>query len=137
MKLINTIQVFLIDDVLKTKDTILKPFRLSVVNGYVKSEQTFKENGRIKQFKVFLNDNFQGSVELLDTPLVQEFNLDFIFTKNDVVTLIPINYYKGTKYNDVCISEIQSSLSQITHFTINKKYNVRELRDSFSINRNK
>lgn len=128
---------FLIDDVLKTKDTILKPFRLSVVNGYVKSEQTFKENGRIKQFKVLLNDNFQGIVELLDTPMVQEFNLDFIFTKNDVVTLIPINYYKGTKYNDVCISEIQSSLSQITHFNINKKYNVRELRDSFSINRNK
>ncbi|EZH73413.1 hypothetical protein ATO12_15855 [Aquimarina atlantica] len=117
----------LVDDVLKTNDTILYPFRLSIVNGYVKSDKTFKENGRVKKIKVFLNNNYQDTVQLQDTPLVQEFNLDFIYSKNDVVTLMPISYYKGTKYSDICISEIQSSLSRITHPSINRKYKVREL----------
>ncbi|WP_378174081.1 hypothetical protein [Aquimarina sp. SS2-1] len=117
----------LVDDVLKTNDTLLKPFRLSLVNGYVKSEKTFKENARIKEVKVFLNKDYKGTIQLLDTPLVQEFALDFIFSKNDTVRLKPISYYKGTKYNDICISEIQSCLAHITHTSINKKYKVREL----------
>ncbi len=117
----------LVDDVLKITDTILYPFRLSIVNGYVKSEKTFQENGSVKEIKIFLNKNYQGTVLLQDTPLVQEFKLDFTFTKNDVVTLTPISYYQGSKYSDICISEIQSSFSQITHPSINKKYKVREL----------
>jgi len=115
------------DYVLKDNDTLLKPFKLSLVNGYVKSEKTFKENGRVKELNVFLNNTYKGDVQLLDTPLVQEFQLDFLFTKNDVVKLVPKTFYKGTRYDDVCISEIQSSLAQITHPSINKKYKVPEL----------
>ncbi len=116
-----------VDDVLKSTDTLLKPFRLSLVNGYVKSKKTFKENGRVKGLKVFLNKNCKGTIKLLDTPLVQEFELDFTFSKNDTVKLIPISYYKGTIYSHICISEIQSSLAHITHSSINKKYKVRAL----------
>lgn len=116
-----------VDDVLKENDTLLKPFKLSLVNGYVKSEKTFKENGRVKELNVFLNNTLKGTIALLDTPLIQEFHLDFMFTKNDVVKLVPITFYKGTIYDDICISEIQSSLAQITHPSINKKYKVPEL----------
>lgn len=117
----------LVDEVLKHSDTLLNPFKLSLVNGYVKSEKTFTENGRAKELKIFLNDTYKGTVLLQDTPLIQEFAIDFTFTKDDTVKLIPISCYKGSKYNDICISEIQSSLSQTAHPSINKKYNVRKL----------
>lgn len=116
-----------VDEVLKPSDTILRPFKLSLVNGYVKSEKTFNENGRVKKLKVLLNNDFQGFVELKDTPLIQQFEFDFTFSKNDTVSLKPISYYEGTTYDDICISEIQSSLSQITHPSINQKFKVGEL----------
>ena len=69
----------------------------------------------------------QGTVTLLDTPLIQQFEMDFSFFKDDEVTLVPISFYNGSKYDDICISEIQSSLSKITHPSINQKYKVQEL----------
>ena len=82
--------------------------------------------------KIFLNDNYKGSVLLLDTPLVQEFALDFLFTRDDVVKIIPVSYYKGTKYDDVYISEIQSSLGYITHPSVNKNFSIRGNRYSYT-----
>ena len=117
----------LVDEVLSETDTLLNPFKLSLVNGYVKSEKTFEENGKIKEMKLYLNNKYKGNIHLKNTPLVQEFTLDFIFSKNDTIKLIPFSYYQGTKYNDICISEIQSSLAHITHPSINKKYKVNEL----------
>lgn len=117
------------DEVLKPNDTILKPFKLSLVNGYTKSKEVFNKNGRVKGMKVFINNNYKNTVMLKDTPLVQEFILDFIFYKNDVIKLIPISYYKGSTYTDICISEIQSSLADITHPSLNKKYVIRELQN--------
>ncbi|WP_405206385.1 NADase-type glycan-binding domain-containing protein [Aquimarina sp. LLG6339-5] len=116
--------------VLKETDTLLFPFRLSLVNGYTKSKDIFLKNGRVKSLKVFLNSNHIANVLLLDTPLVQEFKLDAVFTKNDEITLSPISYYEGTKYNDVCISEIQTSFSKIAHPNINIKYNVYKLNNN-------
>ena len=115
------------DDVLKLTDTILKPFRLSLVNGYTKSKKTFIENGRVKALEICINNTYMTTVQLKDSPLVQEFSVDFIFSKNDVVKLTPITYYKGTKYNDICISEIQSSLAGITAPSLNKKYVINEI----------
>ncbi|WP_299260240.1 hypothetical protein [uncultured Aquimarina sp.] len=117
----------LVDAVLKPNDTLLKPFKLSLVNGYVKSEKTFIENGKVKEMEIYLNNMYKGTIKLINTPLVQEFTLDFVFSKNDMVQLKPISFYKGTKYDDICISEIQSSLAHITHHSINKKYKVRKL----------
>lgn len=119
-----------VDDVLKPNDTLLKPFRLSLVNGNVKSEKTFEQNGRVKSMEIYLNNNYKGTVQLKDTPVVQEFALDVLFTRNDVIKLVPKSYYKGTKNSDICISEIQSNLGKITHPNLNKKYVVRELNKS-------
>jgi len=60
-----------VDEVLQPKDTILTPFKLSLVNGYVKSEETFKQNARIKTIDIFLNNTYKGAVQLMDTPIVQ------------------------------------------------------------------
>jgi len=116
-----------VDEVLQPNDTLLKPFKLSLVNGYVKSEKTFNENGRVKTMNVFLNNNYKATIQLINTPLVQEFEVDVLFTRDDVIKLVPKSYYAGTKYNDICISEIQSNLGQITHPSLNKKYVIREL----------
>ncbi len=113
--------------VLKDTDSLMYPFKLSLVNGYVKSKDLFLKNSRVKEMDFFLNDTYVVTVSLLDTPLVQEFEVDILFTKNDKITLKPTSFYRGSKYDDVCISEIQTSLSKITHFSINKKYNVYEL----------
>jgi hypothetical protein len=118
-----------IDQVLQPNDTLLYPFNLSLVNGYTKSHKTYTENGRVKLLEVFLNEEYQGRVHLQDTPMVQSFSLDFMFTKNDVVSLVPISFYTGSTYDDVCISEIQSSLGQIAHPSINQKYVIQELRE--------
>lgn len=116
-----------VDNILKQNDTILKPFRLSLVNGYVKSEALFKKNGSVKTLEIYLNSEYQNTILLQDTPYIQEFSVDFAFFKNDVIKLIPVSYYKGTEYDDICISEIQSSMAEITHSSLNKKYKVREL----------
>ncbi|PCE66063.1 hypothetical protein B7P33_01815 [Sediminicola luteus] len=116
-----------IDQVLQPNDTLLYPFKLSLVNGYAKSHKTYTENGRVKLLEVFLNGEYQSRVHLQDTPVVQSFGLDFMFTKNDVVSLVPISFYTGSTFDDVCISEIQSSLGQIAHHSINQKYVIQEL----------
>lgn len=116
-----------VDEVLKANDTLLYPFRLSLVNGYVKSEKTFRQNGRVKTMDLFLNNTYKETVQLLDTPLVQEFEVATTFFKNDVIQLIPTSYYNGTAYDDICISEIQHNLGEITHASINKKYNIKTL----------
>ena len=113
-----------VDEVLQPNDTLLKPFRLSLVNGYVKSEKTFKENRRVKTMDVFLNNNYKGTIQLIDTPMVQEFEVDVLFTRDDVIKLVPKSYYAGTKYSDICISEIQTNLGAISHFSLNEKFSV-------------
>ncbi|MBW1297006.1 NADase-type glycan-binding domain-containing protein [Aquimarina litoralis] len=115
------------DNVLKSTDTIMFPLQLSLVNGYTKSKSLFYKNGRVKELKVLVNDKTVGYVELLDTPLIQQFSIQTLYTKDDKITLKPLTFYKGTKYDDICISEIQRCLGEIAHPSINEKYKVREL----------
>ncbi|MCF6297462.1 MAG: hypothetical protein L3J08_05700 [Flavobacteriaceae bacterium] len=113
-----------VDEILQENDTLLKPFKLSLVNGYVKSKETFEQNGRVKTIEVYLNNTYKGIVQLMDTPLVQEFSLDLLFTRDDTIKLVPKSYYAGSKYNDICISEIQNNLGAITHFSLNDKISL-------------
>ncbi len=108
--------------ILKENDTLLYPFKISMINGYVKSKSTFENNGRVKTLQVFLNDTHMGMILLQDIPSVQQFSMDFPFKRNDRVTLVPKAVYSGEKYDDICISEIQSSLGNIAYPALNKKY---------------
>ena len=102
-------------------DTIMTNFQYSMINGYVKSEKTFKENARIEWVELWLNGEHMCNVKLLDTPEIQMLKGNFAFTKEDVVKLKPISYYKGSKYDDVCISSVQKRLGYSCDLDLLKK----------------
>ncbi|WP_164914145.1 NADase-type glycan-binding domain-containing protein [Aquimarina sediminis] len=112
---------------LNPNEVIMNPIKLSLINGYVKSEVLFYENTRVREVEVYIDDQFIETVVLMDTPLVQELEVDAIFKTNDIITLKPISFYKGTKYDDVCITEIQTNLGKTALPSLNKKYNLMEL----------
>jgi len=114
-------------NLLKPNDLIMKPIKLSIINGYVKSKALFYQNARVKEMKVYVNNIYKETVILLDTPLVQQFEVDAVFKTNDTITLEPITFYKGSKYDDICISEVQTNLGEIALPDLNKKYNLMEL----------
>ncbi len=114
-------------NLLRTNEIIVNPIKLSLINGYVKSEALFHENGRVKELNVSINNQYIQSVILLDTPLVQEFKVNTVFKTNGIITLAPKTYYKGTKYDDICISEIQTNLGETALPILNKKYNLMAL----------
>ena len=89
---------------------IQEVFELSLVNGYAKSQKTFDENSRIKEVEIWRNGEHMCNCSLLDTPKIQIIKGNFSFYKNDVVKLVPISVWKGTKYEDVCLSALQMSL---------------------------
>ncbi len=109
-------------ELLSDDDIVLAPFTISLINGYAKSKSTFETNSRIKKMDVLHNGAYKGTVELKDIADIQQFSLNIEFKKNDTITLIPKEYYSGSKYKDVCISEIQSNLGSIAHSSINEKY---------------
>ncbi|WP_108809039.1 NADase-type glycan-binding domain-containing protein [Aquimarina spinulae] len=112
---------------LNPNEVIMNPIKLSLINGYVKSKALFYENTRVKEIKVYVNHKYVETVVLMDKPLVQEFKVNAIFKTNDIITLEPISFYKGSKYDDVCISEIQTNLGKTALPGLNKKYNLMEL----------
>jgi hypothetical protein len=91
------------------KEKIVLPSFL-IENGYAKNEATFKNNNRIKLFKVYLNDKIIGTVELLDTPKPQQFELLPTWlkinsvNKNDKIKFAIESVYKGIKYDDTVVS---------------------------------
>lgn len=88
---------------------------LYLLNGFRKTEKTYYENNRVKTLKLWVNGKDCGTVELKDKPYkaINDFNFayeaDLVTTRLGSVETIEIeilDVYKGTKYNDTCISEI-------------------------------
>ncbi|MCG8579667.1 MAG: hypothetical protein MI866_07115 [Bacteroidales bacterium] len=89
-----------------------------VVNGYVKSEAAYRNNSRVKQIKVYLNDKPYAILNLEDKIANQGFkvepignserkDLDNLKNKpNWTLKFEILDVYKGLKYDDVAISEI-------------------------------
>ena len=84
---------------------------ICIVNGYAENEEKWQENGRVKSFKLYYEDEYMGLIELEDTMLPQYidvtpvqmkvgngFEADFRFEIAEV--------YEGTKYEDTCITGI-------------------------------
>jgi len=111
-------------DIIKAKDTLISPFRISLINGYVKSEKAYHENARIAEVELWLNGEHQCNCSLLDTPEAQVISGNFPFFKNDLVEIKPVEFYKGSVYDDVCLSAIQFNLGDITHPDVNKNYSI-------------
>lgn len=81
-----------------------------IYNGYIKTIDLWKANSRVKSFKLYINGRPHAILELKDVTAAQSFQIDPIRStdkkKDLVITLEIVATYKGTKSNDVVISEI-------------------------------
>ncbi|RZK75516.1 MAG: hypothetical protein EOO85_13680 [Pedobacter sp.] len=85
---------------------------VEIFNGYMKSEKTWKENSRVKQLTMFVNNKPYAQLNLKDITSRQIFTVGKLQgITNDMVLKFQIaTIYKGSKYyNDVAISEIEFS----------------------------
>lgn len=89
---------------------------LYLLNGFRKNEKTYYENNRIKTLKLWVNGKDCGTLELKDRPfkVINDFNFAYEadllnnerLNKVKSIEIEILDVYKGTKYNDTCISEI-------------------------------
>ena len=79
-------------------------------NGYMKSEETWKNNNRVKKLKLYVNDVPFGILNLKDSRTDQYFEIGTLGHNKNRTDLILkfeiLEVYKGSKYNDTAITEI-------------------------------
>lgn len=83
----------------------------TIYNGYQKSEETYFNNSRVKEMKVYIEGVEYGHIELQDTTAPQTFFMTPLTSLGDGIdiTFEIVDIYKGEKYEDTCISEINFS----------------------------
>ncbi len=95
------------DDYLKGSYKIKK---IGIINGYAKDENTYKQNNRVKKLLLKCDNEFSEthfrSYTLKDTMAMQYIEFDKPIFMNKVEIKIR-DIYKGSKYDDTCISEIK------------------------------
>lgn len=87
----------------------LKVTHLEIYNGYCKNEKSWRANGRVKTLGLYINNKYEGNLNLKDSYYCQRFEVgSFGCKKNEKMTisLKIIDVYPGDKYSDVAISEI-------------------------------
>lgn len=89
-----------------------------IVNGYVKSLKSWKENSRVKKIKMYLNDTPIAILNLEDSRQKQTFTFEpmGVSERDDYdelrkkpwwsITFEIMDVYKGDKYDDTVITEI-------------------------------
>ena len=81
-----------------------------ISNGYMKSEETWKNNNRVKKLKLYVNDAPFGILNLKDSRTDQYFSVGTLgHNKNGTDLILKfeiLEVYKGSKYNDTAITEI-------------------------------
>lgn len=84
---------------------------LVLTNGYAKSEEAFKNNNRIKNATLVFSDGSKQAVLLKDTMEPQKISIN---RNSRTVRLIIDSVYKGTKYDDTCLSEMDINFKSQT-----------------------
>ena len=81
-----------------------------ISNGYMKSEETWKNNNRVKKLKLYVNGVPLGVLNLKDSRTDQYFEIGTLGHNKNRTDLILkfeiLEVYKGSKYNDTAITEI-------------------------------
>lgn len=82
-------------------------YGIAITNGYIRTDDAYKNNSRVKSISIFANDQKIGDYELGDVPDYDDI-IDFSKPLKDISKIkITINsVYKGDKWNDVCITRI-------------------------------
>ncbi|MBK6610921.1 MAG: hypothetical protein IPI59_05480 [Sphingobacteriales bacterium] len=92
-----------------------KPFaprinEIIIWNGYIKNTDLWKANARVAKFKLLINGQPTAILELKDVSNAQTFKINPVqstdSTKDLILTLEILEVYKGSKYEDVAVSEI-------------------------------
>ncbi|MDJ1471480.1 Hint domain-containing protein [Cytophagaceae bacterium DM2B3-1] len=92
-----------------------KPFSprvttLYIYNGYIKNKDLWQANARAKKLRLYINNKPKAILELQDVTNCQTFGIEPIqsidHTKDLILTLEVLEIYKGSKYSDLAISEI-------------------------------
>ena len=84
---------------------------MKVLNGYVRTEQQWKENARIHHLKMYYDGKPTLVLELDDTRDLQVFNIG-TFGPHDAAApewslrFEIVDVYPGTKYDDAVLSEL-------------------------------
>ncbi|MDG1394113.1 MAG: hypothetical protein P8P55_04725 [Flavobacteriaceae bacterium] len=81
--------------------------RILLANGYKKNKQTWENNARIKQLKVYLNGKPFAILNLLDSFEIQTIDIGkikFSANKETKLKFEITEVYEGTKYKDTAIS---------------------------------
>lgn len=85
---------------------------ISLFNGYQKSDRIWKDNSRVAKLLMYVNQKPYAVLCLMDTKQMQTFEFNESKLKKDkdfVVRLEIVEVYKGDKYSDAAISEIDFS----------------------------
>lgn len=80
-----------------------------ISNGYVKNKKLYLENSRAKKLKLYVNGKVYGFLNLKDICSEQRFEvppIKFQKDKTSVLRFEIMEIYKGTKYDDTVVSEI-------------------------------
>ena len=81
-----------------------------ISNGYMESEETWKNNNRVKKLKLYVNSVPFGILNLKDSRTDQYFSVGTLgHNKNGTDLILKfeiLEVYKGSKYNDTAITEI-------------------------------
>ncbi|MGN9167659.1 hypothetical protein DX902_03640 [Paenibacillus jamilae] len=75
---------------------------IQIINGYAKSEKSYRENNRVQQLKLEFSDG--SSLEMNDFNTRKKFK-EPIHTSFIKLTILSVE--RGTKYQDTCISDIR------------------------------
>lgn len=91
------------------EDEFMRYTEICIVNGYAKDEKTWEENGRVKQFLMYVENRPYAYLELEDTILPQYFALP----EDDIIVLdggmLEVRFeitqvYPGSVYEDTCLT---------------------------------
>ena len=82
---------------------------IEIFNGYMKSDKVWKDNSRVKQLKLYINNKLYALLNLKDIKSKQIFAIDTLQGINsDLYLKFEIaSVYPGDKYDDTAISEIE------------------------------
>ena len=82
------------------------PWRtLRIGNGYQRTDKTFRDNGRIKDLRVRLDDGSALTVRLRDQAGIQMIRLPD-WTESAVTEFTILSVYPGARYQDTCLTAL-------------------------------
>jgi len=81
--------------------------KLIIANGYKKNKQTWKNNSRVKQLELFLNNELFCVINLIDSFEIQTVDIEVIkfpVNKSTKLKFVIKDVYYGDKFKDTAIS---------------------------------